>query len=454
MASFDKIIGYKKVKERLNQVLDMFKNGDLYKEMGAKLPHGVLLYGKPGMGKTLFATSFIEEAGVKTFTVRCVNPTKVLDDIKEAFANAAKEEKAIVFFDDIDKFSDTQSRNVDAAPFVAIQSGIDSIKGKNVLVIATANNITKLPDSLIRNGRFDRKLLIGAPGRKDAAKIVEYYLRKRKVDSNANYDDITKMISYSSCADLAKIVNESAILAAYKRKKCVETEDMVNAYLLNTYGDEWEEKGLSQRLMTSLHEAGHAVVSEVIKKGSVGLVSVRTFDGFTKRCLPLTRRPQQVLIFLAGKAACELYDKGRVASGCLQDLDTAARLIRDGLTDSGTNGVSLLHPGATSTGQLSDGYKSRVENALSSELERYLFVCRDILIKNKDFLFAIRDELVKKGTLLNSDVQRIRSGYNIVPCEYSEPDDEPDSDSGEPERFEMGGHAIDFEEEDYDDEEC
>ena len=460
MAAFDKIIGYRKAKARLNQILDMFKNGDIYREMGAKLPHGVLLYGKPGMGKTLFATSFIEEAGVKTFSVRYVSQGKVLQDIKKAFEDAAKEEKAIVFFDDIDKFSDTQSRNVDADAFVAIQSGIDSVKDKNVLVVATANNIQKLPESLIRNGRFDRKLRIGEPGRKDAAKIVEYYLRKRKVDSNANYDDITKMINYSSCADLAKIVNEGAVIAAYKRKKCVETEDMVDAYLADAYQDDWEEKDPGQRLSTALHEAGHVVVSEVIRKGSVGLVSVRTVDGFTKRCLPLRRRPQQILVYLAGKAACELYDKGRVASGCSQDLDVATELIRNGLVSNGTNGVSLLHPGVEAAALLSDDYKLRVENALTSELERYLFACRDILIKNKDFLFAIRDELAKKGTLLNSDIERIRSAYSIVPSEYSEPDDMPDGGSGELGRFELPGQSqlgyVGTPDEDYydEDEDC
>ena len=451
MSAFDKVIGYRSAKEELSQILDMFKNSEVYKDMGAKLPHGVLLYGAPGMGKTLLATSFIEEAGVKTYVVKSTKgKNAILKDISDAFESAKQDDKAIIFFDDMDKFSSSQGRDVDDPIFVAIQSGIDSVKDKDILVIATVNNIDKLPSSLRRNGRFDCKLRISTPGRKDAAKIVEYYLRKRKVDPNANYDDIAKMINYSSCADLDKVVNKGAIIAAYKRKPCVQTEDIVEAYLGDTYDlDDWEEKSVEERRSTSLHEAGHCVVCEVIKKGSVGLVSVRTRDGFTKRCLALTRRPQQVLISLAGKVACELYDKGRVASGCYYDLKNATQLIKDGLTASGTNGTALLYPGDSSVHSLSDAYKDRVIGAINTELERYLFLVRDILIKNKDFLFALRDELVEKGTLLHSDIQRIRSSFEVTPCEYSEKDEELSDDRGEPERNERGAMGpLDYDDED------
>ena len=445
MSAFDKVIGYNKVKEELSQILDMFKNGEIYKEMGANLPHGVLLYGEPGMGKTLLATSFIEEAGIKAFQVRCTNPFGVLGEIKRAFENASKEERAIVFLDDIDKFSDSKLSNVDAPAFVAIQSGIDSVKGKDVLVIATANNVAKLPSSLKRNGRFDRKVRLTTPGKNDAAKIVEYYLRKRKVDPNANYDDIAKMISYSSCADLDKIVNEGAVIASYKRKPCVQTEDLVEAYLADCYTvEEWAEKSADEKRSTCIHEAGHAVVSEVLRKGSVGLVSARTRDGFTKRCLALIRRPQQILISLGGKVACELFDKGRVASGCLSDLKNATGYIRQGIINSGTNGASLIQAGAVRMEACSDAYKSRVEDATASELERYLFLCRDILLKNQGFLLALADELATKGTLLHSDVQRIRQGYAVVPCEYTEPDDEGD-DSTDPEAYEYPAPYDDYE---------
>ncbi len=432
MSALDNVIGYKKVKEDLRQIIDIFKNPDLYKEMGAKLPHGVLLYGEPGMGKTLLATSLIEEIGVKTFEVinnKDVDAVKT--DIKEAFDNAAKEAPAIVFFDDLDKFSSRSEEEVDDPLFVTIQSSIDKVKDKDVLVIATANHIEKLPSSLKRNGRFDRKLIISDPGQKDAEKIVEYYLRKRKVDPNANYDDIAKMISYTSCADLDKIVNEGAILATYKRKKCVETSDIVDAYLEEYYGvsdavirAEDDEKSIA------LHEAGHAVVAEALKKGCVGLISTRTSSGFTKLWSYLRRRPQCVLFSLGGKVACELYDKGRVASGCRSDLEGAVSYIEEGLSGSGALGVSHLC-GTNGPNYSSDSYRMKLESAIHDELERYLFLARDILIKNKDFLFALRDELLAKGTLLHSDIARIRDRFELFPCPgYTELPGEIDPEDG------------------------
>ncbi len=423
MKPFDNIIGYRNVKDELLQIIDMLKNREVYEGMGAKLPRGVLLSGEPGMGKTLLATSFMKAANVPVFEVKSVKaPSLVLQDIHKAFENASKESCAIVFFDDVDKFSSSKGASIDDPAFVAIQSGIDSVKDKNVLVLATANNVMKLPTSLLRNGRFDRKIHVGTPKGEDAEKIVEYYLRKRKVDPNANYDDISKMINYSSCADLDKIVNESAIIAAYKRKNTIDIDDVTEAYIKDRYGVNCSREGEDiMKVDVALHEAGHCVVAEVLKKGCVGIVSTRTSEGFTKLCASLDRRPQFILMSLAGKVAYELYREGRCASGCSDDLTKAVQLIREGLTENGNNGVGLLVD--LSECNPSDSYKSHVEASISSELERYLFVCRDILIKNKGFLFALTKELYVKHTLLHSDVQRIRSAFKIVPCpSYSEPE--------------------------------
>ncbi len=436
MEPFNKVIGYRNEKEDLLQIIDMLKNREAYESVGAKLPRGVLLYGDPGMGKTLLATSLIEAADVPVFAVRSVKEAKfVLEDIRKAFEEASKESCAIVFFDDVDKFSSSKGNDVDDPAFVAIQSGIDSVKDKNVLVVATANNMEKLPSSLVRNGRFDRKINICAPEGKDAERIVEFYLRKKKIDPNANFDDIAKLISYSSCADLDKIVNESAILAAYKGKGTIGTEDVVEAYLRDKYNvRESEDGGTLAKGEVALHEAGHCVVAEVLKKGSVGIVSTRTRDGFTKLCVPLERRPQCVLMGLGGKVANELYLEGRCASGCSEDLMDVTQYIHDGLTHSGTNGAGFLISGRRAGH--SNAWYTRVENAMESELERYLFLCRGILIKNKDFLFALTKELYEKRTLLHSDIQRIRSQFKIVSCpDYSEPEDWDDEGKHAEEEF-------------------
>ena len=176
----------------------------------------------------------------------------------------------------------------------------------------------------------------------------------------------------------------------------------------------------------------------MLRKGVVGLVSIHADEGFTQLDTPFTRRGQCVLLSLAGKVACELYESGRVASGCQSDLYKAFALLQKGVEDNAINGVGLLSPKAKD--ETSESLKARVENVVASELERYLYLCRDILIKNRDFVLALADELYKKETLLYSDVQRIRACYTITPCvEYSEPEGATEIQGAEPDSEEDVG---------------
>ena len=137
---------------------------------------------------------------------------------------------------------------------------------------------------------------------------------------------------------------------------------------------------------------------KVLRKGVVGLVSIHADEGSTQLDTPFIRRGQCVLLSLAGKVACELYESGRVASGCQSDLYKAFSLLQSGAEENAINGVGLLSPKAKD--ETSESLKARVENVVASELERYPYLCRDILIKNRDFVLALADELNQKETLL------------------------------------------------------
>jgi len=146
MNTFDKIIGYDSIKEELLQIVDMIHNKEIFEDLGAKLPQGVLLAGDPGLGKTLMAKCFIEAAGIPSFTIR---RDKGNDDfvggITETFMKAKENAPSIVFLDDMDKFANEDDRHCDAEEYVAVQSGIDEVKGYDVFVLATVNNFDKLP---------------------------------------------------------------------------------------------------------------------------------------------------------------------------------------------------------------------------------------------------------------------------------------------------------------------
>lgn len=416
MNAFDRVIGYQSEKNRLIQVVDMLKNRDLYKKMGAKLPKGILIYGDPGMGKTMLANAFIEESGVKSFSIR-KNKGKenMIKEIEMTFINASKEEVSIVFIDDIDKFSDKKCEDVDDEAFVAIQSGIDSVKMSDVLVVATANNFLKLPKSLTRKGRFDIEMQLEPPSEDDAKKIIAHYLQDKPVSKELDYNDVYRLLGYSSCAYLQSVLNESAIYSASKRKECIDIDDILMACKSEEEVDMDENQKRSKEDMNriAIHEAGHACIAEVLKKGSVGFIKVnlnkQNIQGGYTNVEGMTRRPEVVLLDLGGKAASELFYEGRCGSGCQSDLSDALDVLASGISDNGIYGMALLG-GDT----ISNTLRFAQQSVARAELERYFFLAKDILMKNKEFFTRIYEQLVEKNYLLYSDVQRIRDSVKIT----------------------------------------
>lgn len=425
MNAFDKVIGYSAIKKELMQICDMVKNPEEYEALGAKLPQGILLYGKPGLGKTLMAKCFLEECDLTTYTLRRNKGNDdFVSEITETFKKAKSHAPSVVFLDDVDKFANEDYDHRDAEEYVAIQAGIDEVKGTQVFVLATANDRHKLPGSLLRAGRFDRKIGVQTPNKQDALDIIKYYLSCKSVSEDVDMDDLTRMFSYSSCAELETIINEAAITAGGKRKKKIEMEDLVEAILREQYDspDDYAKGSNEDKVKTALHEAGHIVVAEVLVPGSVGLASIRPHGrnekgGFVHRCESFPKRPQHVCTSLAGKAAVELYYADACASGCGEDLARAADLIREGISENASVGIGMIDVSNHQFPETSESLNSRNESVVHAEMERMMLKAKDILIKNRDFLEKLRDELAEKETLLYSDIQRIRSNCTIVEVE-------------------------------------
>ena len=170
MNEFDKIIGYESEKEELVRLCDTLKNRAKYEKLGMNMPQTLLLYGPPGVGKTLMAKAFIAESKRKVFYCKKdKSDGEFITAIKDTFAEAKKKAPSIIFFDDMDKFAeDNLNQNCNKEEFVAIQSGLEDIRGANVFVIATANDICNLPDSLLRAGRFGRQIHVEVPDYDDS----------------------------------------------------------------------------------------------------------------------------------------------------------------------------------------------------------------------------------------------------------------------------------------------
>lgn len=420
MSAFDKVIGYETIKRELLQICDMIHNRSIYEALGAKLPRGILIFGDPGLGKTLMANCFIEESGLNAFTIR---RNRGNDDfiavITETFAKAKENAPSIVFLDDMDKFANEDNNHRNAEEYVAVQSGIDEVKNSDVFVLATANELEVLPRSLIRSGRFDRRIEVMCPTDKDAASIISHYLANKKVSDSVDWDDLTKMFSYSSCAELETIINDAAIGAASQRKDCIEMEDIIQSVLRRQYSapDNYSISSEEDMRRIAYHEAGHIVVCEAVLPGSVGLASLRSngrgsIGGFIHRCKDLKKPSFDVLVSLAGKAATDLYYADTSTDGCITDIARASQLIGDSVYESGVLGLGFVD--VSTDKPYSQDMLSHCQTAIRAELERYMTMAKAILIKNREFLEQTADALVMKHTLLHSDICEIKNRVHFV----------------------------------------
>ncbi len=417
MNAFDQIIGYEDVKRELRQVADMLVNFEKYQKLGAKMPKGILLYGAPGVGKTMLAMALIEEAGSPHRVIRHTMERKeFIDHIKHTFTEAAQEPQSVILLDDMDKFA-MEDKN--GEEYAVVQACIDEVKDKNVMVIATVNNTRKIPHSLLRSGRFDRKIKVECPEGEDAVQIIAHYMSEVKTAADINYEDIAKMLSGKSCATLERVINEAAIEAGFLGKDSIEMEHFVKATLSDVYGVNNSYCKFSEKLRKEIayHEAGHAVITEVLCPGAVGMVSLAStqhsgMGGFTLRCNKPERRAYEILIALGGKAASEMQ-YGKVASGTESDLEDACHHLNYSITNIGTAGLNFIGVEyETSSAQL---LASR-EQAIFAELERYLFKAKEIIAQNREFLDRVANALLEKETLLYSDMKKIREGCTIVPA--------------------------------------
>ena len=279
MSAFDKVIGYEKEKEELYQLCDMAKNSAKYAALGVKLPRGILLYGVPGVGKTLMATALLDEMdnGRKRYVLRKDKAIEeFVESISKTFQEAKENAPSVIFLDDLDKFaSDSNSRNPEE--LIAVQSGIDEVKGADVFVVATANDVRVLPNSLRRPGRFDRILEICPPNRREAVEIVRHYLKGKKVADDVTAEGVARLMDGNSCAALESVLNEAGIYAGYENKTEIKREHIVRAVLRDIFeaDESVNEISVAAKEEVAFHEAGHAVAALAFDPEGVGLISIR-----------------------------------------------------------------------------------------------------------------------------------------------------------------------------------
>ena len=417
MKEFNRVIGYKDVKVELERIVDMMVNPDKYRDLGVRTTRGLLLYGEPGVGKTLMAKCLLKASKRKSFTVRKDAPDgDFVKLIKSTFDKAKDEAPSIVFLDDIDKFANEDKHHKNAEEFVTIQSCIDDCKDDEVFVIATANELECLPNSLLREGRFDKNIEIEAPKGKDAEDIIKYYLSSKKIDKNLDYKEIARFLNGKSCASLETVINEAGVYAAYENKKCIDMDDIIRAFMRVVYDAPEAVKNEDSKYLRQIavHEAGHTVIGEVLEPESVNIVTVKkhssSIGGFTSYeqdkdyFMSKHFMENRVMSLLGGKAAVELV-YGVTDVGCNNDLHRAFDITERFVDDYCGYGFNYWEGIGRKS---SDNLMERKENFIQNEIERYFQMAKKILIENREFLDKLADSLVDKKTLVYQDIQAIK----------------------------------------------
>lgn len=411
---FESIIGYAEVKLELMRILDQLDCPEKYTALGVTDTHGLLLYGAPGVGKSTFAMDFLKASGRKTFICRKDKTNgDFVEEIVQTFDQAAEAAPSVILLDDLDKFANGDRRRRDADEFVTVQTCIDRVKDKQVFVVATANDIDKLPESLTRAGRFDNVLKLECPRGKDAQDIVAHYLSKKAFVADVDVRRIGRLLNGRSCAELETVVNQAGVYAAFDGRTQVEMKDMIKSILRIIFeAPESFKEDLKSLPLIACHEAGHALAAELLEPDSVDLITVLNHDsqaaGVT--VIPLDEcyfyshemMEHRVMYLLAGKAATEIC-YGIVDPGVGSDLRRAFAIVARFVDNYCSFGFDQF----VYSNDSSDGLRDRRDTRVATELERYYSQVKKLLLANKDKLVALTDRLVEEKTLLGDQVQQI-----------------------------------------------
>ncbi len=419
MKEFDKIIGYEKEKQELAQICDILKRPDDYSAFGIRAPKGVLLEGVPGVGKTLMAEALIKESGLPCFRCKKDKPNgEFVKVISKTFEDALASAPSIIFLDDVDKFAEVSSRDAsNQEEFVAIQTGMESIKNEAVFVLATANNIYIMPDSLKRSGRFDKVFHIQPPAQSDAIKIVEHYLSSKKVSAKVKAEDVVKMIDGHSCADLESVLNEAGIYAVFHGFRAIEPEHIANAIARLMHGiNPYEQPQTSEKLKRiAYHEAGHTVMTHLSQTMEPALTTVCHGNGrlgltvYGKKehdCSQLEEALDRIKCSLGGAAAQELVF-GVSDAGASVDYQKAYEIAEDILTKNCCHGFEYIYFHDHWDVRAPSNQLNAIAEAITNLLNDLYEETKKILTQNRALLDKTATALMEKKILAVNDLREI-----------------------------------------------
>lgn len=438
---FSDVAGAEEEKEELKEIVEFLSNPGKFQAVGAKTPHGVLLVGSPGTGKTLFAKAVAGEAGVPFFSISGSDFVEMFvgvgaSRVRDLFLQAKKVMPCIVFIDEIDAVGrqrgaglggGNDEREQTLNQLLVQMDGFESNDG--IIVMAATNRADVLDPALLRPGRFDRQIYVNTPDVKGREEILKVHARNKPLSGDIDFKTIARMTIGFTGADLANLLNEAAILAARANRKVINNDDILEGINKVIMGPQKKSRVVTpaDKRITAYHESGHAIIAKVLpncddvqevsiipRGGAAGYTLTRPTDDsqhMTKNELLDT-----ITMMLGGRAAEEIVIKD-VATGASNDIQRATGLARKMVTEWGMSNLGTIYLGSDQEVFVGKSFGSHSEisndmaNKIDNEIKRIIDECYvravETLNANRTIMEKMVDLLFEKETIFKNEVDKL-----------------------------------------------
>lgn len=434
---FSDIAGLDEEIDELKEVVDFLKNPETYERLGAKIPKGILLYGKPGTGKTLIAKAVAGEAEVpfisasgSEFVDRYVGVGA--ENIRKLFKKAKENAPCIVFIDEIDSIGNRNDESSENSQTInQLLTELDGFeKSQDIIVLAATNMLDKIDPALRRPGRFDRIINIGLPDVRAREEILKIHARNKPLYEDVNLKEIARTTAGFSGAQLENLLNEAALITARKKQEAISKENLDEAFTKVTVGLKKVGKVISdkEKEITANHEAGHTIVSmclptqgnvkevSIIQRGDAGGYTMHDQDE-DKNYLSKKELTERLTVLMAGRVAEEIFI-GDISTGALQDIEIATKIASSMISTYGM-GTAV---GAISVKNVIDGDVQLLSNKKLDDIGDEIVElikkaeeqARKIILEHNEMHQELVKMLLEQETLTSKELKILQKKYNLV----------------------------------------
>lgn len=440
--TFQDVAGADEEKAELQEVVDFLKNPEKYTRLGARIPKGILLVGPPGTGKTLIAKAVAGEAGVHFLSISGSDFVELYvgvgaSRVRDLFEQAKRQAPAIIFIDEIDAVGRQRGAGLGGGhdereqtlnQLLVEMDGFKSAQG--VIVMAATNRVDILDSALLRPGRFDRQVYVGAPDAKGRAAILRVHARNKPLAENVDLDTLAKETSGFTGADLQNLLNEAALRAAKQGHLVICMNDLEESMIKVIAGPEKKSRVVSpqEKRLTAVHESGHAIVMytlpthdpvhqiTIVPRGMAGgmTISLPTEDhSYRSRNEML----EQIISLLGGRVA-EALMLSDISTGASNDLQRATSIAHEMVTKYGmsaglgpatygSDGQVFIGRDYSQTKSYSEEFAAKIDKEVQAILTDCYSRCEEILKAHMEQLQQVSDYLLENETMSGAEFESI-----------------------------------------------